>query len=57
MKVSRVKSTFSWRARLAVVVPHSMSTAPDATASIRLSGVTGTYCTFSEDSPSSCPTA
>ena len=41
-KVIRLKSTCSWRERLAVVVLHSISTLPDATISIRFSVVTGT---------------
>jgi hypothetical protein len=34
-------ATCFWRCRLLVVEPHSMSTAPAATFSIRFSGVTG----------------
>src|SRR5215475_6088972 len=36
-KVIRLKSTRSWRDRVAVVVPHSISTLPCATISIRFS--------------------
>ena len=36
------KATRFWRSRLLVVEPHSRSTWPLATASMRLSGVTGT---------------
>ena len=56
-KVMSVKSTFSIRESVALVDPHSMSTAPDATASIRFSGVTGTQRTARSGRLSSCCTA
>lgn len=40
------KSTWSRRARVMVVVPHSMSTPPLATCAMRLAVVPGAYTTF-----------
>ena len=51
-KVIRLKSTRSWRDRVAVVVPHSISTLPCATISIRFSAVSGTQVSLRFASPS-----
>ena len=40
-QIGRLKSTFSWRDRVLVVVPHSMSILPLMTASKRVASSTG----------------
>ena len=46
-----LKSTFSRRPSVAVVVPHSRCTLPEATASIRVAGVSATHSVLSDDTP------
>ena len=56
-KIGRLKSTFSIRASVIVVVPHSASALPLATASSRVAALTGSHSILSSFSASSRCTA